>query len=80
MTGSAATLSKRTLSMALVDEVLRDCPRSAEVFIHRRMHCVGCPIASFHSVEEACNEHGQRLDDVVADLQAAMAAPPDETV
>jgi len=29
MTGSAATLSKRTLSMALVDEVLRDCPRSA---------------------------------------------------
>lgn len=74
MTQAASTLSKRALSTTLVDEVLRSCPRSAEVFIHRRMHCVGCPIASFHSVEEACSEHGQELDGFVAELQAAMAA------
>ncbi len=75
MTEAASNLSKRTLSTTPVDEILRSCPRSAEVFIHRRMHCVGCPIASFHSVEDACSEHGQELEDFVADLWAAMAEP-----
>jgi hybrid cluster-associated redox disulfide protein len=27
------------------------------VFLDFRMRCVGCPIATFHSVDEACDEH-----------------------
>ena len=41
-----------------VDEVMRDWPSTIRVFLDFRMGCVGCPIGTFHSVEEACDEHG----------------------
>lgn len=55
-----------TLDMT-VDQVMKRWPASIRVFIDFRMSCVGCPIASFHSVEEAGREHAV---DVVALLDA----------
>jgi len=40
-----------------VDEVMRRWPRTIRVFLDFRMRCVGCPIAAFHSIDEACEEH-----------------------
>ncbi|WP_376708302.1 DUF1858 domain-containing protein [Bradyrhizobium cenepequi] len=37
---------------------MRRWPRTIRVFLDFRMPCVGCPIAAFHSIEEACGEHG----------------------
>jgi len=41
----------------MVDEVMRRWPSTIRVFLDFRMLCVGCPIATFHSVDEACDEH-----------------------
>jgi len=41
----------------MVDEVMRRWPSTIRVFLDFRMRCVGCPIATFHSVDEACDEH-----------------------
>src|SRR5215469_10082197 len=41
-----------------VDEVMRRWPPTIRAFLDFSMHCVGCPIAPFHTVEEACREHG----------------------
>jgi hybrid cluster-associated redox disulfide protein len=41
-----------------VDTVMRRWPSTIRVFVDFGMHCVGCPIATFHSVDEACSEHG----------------------
>jgi hybrid cluster-associated redox disulfide protein len=43
---------------SLVDDVMREFPATIRVFLDFRMHCVGCPIASFHSVDDSCREHG----------------------
>jgi hybrid cluster-associated redox disulfide protein len=40
-----------------VDEVMRRWPTTIRVFLDFGMRCVGCPIASFHSIDEACEEH-----------------------
>jgi hybrid cluster-associated redox disulfide protein len=40
-----------------VDEVMRRWPSTIRAFLDFRMRCVGCPIAAFHSVDEACEEH-----------------------
>lgn len=40
-----------------VDEVMRRWPSTIRVFLDFRMRCVGCPIAAFHSIDEACEEH-----------------------
>jgi hybrid cluster-associated redox disulfide protein len=41
-----------------VDEVMRSHPTTIRVFLDFRMGCVGCPIACFHTVDDACGEHG----------------------
>jgi len=46
----------------LVDEVMRTRPETIHVFFKYRMGCVGCPIATFHTVEDACREHGVDCD------------------
>ena len=40
-----------------VDQVMKRWPASIRVFLDFRMGCVGCPIATFHSVDEASREH-----------------------
>ena len=39
-----------------------------------RMGCVGCPIATFHSVDDACKEHGVDRDEFLAALRASAGA------
>jgi len=41
----------------LVDDVMRNS-ETIRVFLQFRMGCVGCPIACFHTVDDACREHG----------------------
>ena len=46
----------------LVDDVMRGAPETIRVFLEFRMGCVGCPIACFHTVDDACREHGVDRD------------------
>lgn len=41
-----------------VDAVMSRSPQTIRVFLAFRMRCVGCPIACFHTVDDACREHG----------------------
>jgi hybrid cluster-associated redox disulfide protein len=50
-----------------VDEVMRRWPQTIRVFLDFGFGCVGCPIACFHTVEEASREHR-------ADFEAFMTA------
>jgi hybrid cluster-associated redox disulfide protein len=42
----------------LVDDVMSRSPQAIRVFLQFRMRCVGCPIACFHTIDDACREHG----------------------
>jgi len=42
----------------LVDDVMTRWPATIRVFLDFKFNCVGCPIASFHSLDDACREHG----------------------
>ena len=59
--------------MAL-DEVMRRWPATIRVFLDFRMNCIGCPIGGFHTVEDACCEHGAAPQDFLSALRAAAAA------
>jgi len=41
----------------LVADVMKEQPATIRVFLDFRMGCVGCPIACFHTVDDACKEH-----------------------
>lgn len=54
-----------------LDELLQRSPEVATVFIEHRMHCVGCPIARFETVAEACRIYGKPLEAFLRALCAA---------
>ncbi|MEJ1157639.1 DUF1858 domain-containing protein [Prosthecomicrobium sp. N25] len=59
----------------LVDTVMRSAPETIRVFLDHRFHCVGCPIACFHTVEDACREHRADLAPFLSALRSASAEP-----
>ena len=58
----------------IVGEVMDARPATIHVFLDFRMGCVGCPIAAFHSVDDACKEHGVDRDKFLAALRATAEA------
>ena len=57
----------------LVDDVMTGVPETIRVFLEFRMRCVGCPIACFHTVDDACREHGVDRDKFLNALRAVVA-------
>ena len=58
----------------IVGEVMNARPATIRVFLDFRMGCVGCPIAAFHSVDDACREHGVDRDEFLAALRVTADA------
>ena len=58
----------------LVDDVMRRWPATIRVFLDHGMHCVGCPITSFHTVDDACREHGVDRTKFLDNLQVIAAS------
>jgi hybrid cluster-associated redox disulfide protein len=54
----------------LVDDVMTSAPRTIRAFLDHGMLCVGCPIACFHTVRDACREHGVDRDAFMQALSA----------
>ena len=40
-----------------MSDVMRQWPETIRIVLRYRMLCVGCPIAPFHTVADACREH-----------------------
>jgi hybrid cluster-associated redox disulfide protein len=57
----------------LVDDVMRGAPETIRVFLQFRMGCVGCPIACFHTVDDACREHSVDRDEFLSVLRPVVA-------
>lgn len=56
------------------EELMRRWPQTVVVLIRHGMLCVGCPIAGFHTLTEACNEHAVDEEIFLRDLEQAIAA------
>jgi hybrid cluster-associated redox disulfide protein len=56
-------------SDSIVADIMRDFPALICVFMDFRMHCVGCPIARFHTVNDSCREHGVEAEEFLAALR-----------
>jgi hybrid cluster-associated redox disulfide protein len=61
----------------LVDDVMRAEPRTIRVFLAFQMGCVGCPLACFHTVADACREHHIDRDAFLAALHDCTGHDPE---
>ena len=58
---------------AILRTVMDAYPQTTRVFIHRRMHCPGCAMAPFITIAEAAASYAVGVEDLIADLRAAVA-------
>lgn len=58
-----------------IDWVLATYPATAPVFLRWRMQCVGCPIARFESIADACSIYQRPLDRFLTELRLAATKP-----
>lgn len=53
-----------------IGDVVGKWPETVEVFTKHGMHCVGCAIAAFESIEMGAKAHGMDIDKLLRDLNA----------
>jgi hybrid cluster-associated redox disulfide protein len=58
----------------MVSAVLTRQPRAARVLLNHGMHCIGCAIARFEPLAEACAIYAIPLERLLSDLDAATKA------
>ncbi len=51
-----------------IGQVLKENPRTLEVFLSHGLMCVGCALARFEDIREGALAHGIDVDALVADL------------
>ena len=55
-----------------VDWLIERVPEVVPVFVRRRLHCVGCPLARFETLTDVCEIYDLPLDDFLGDLRASV--------
>lgn len=54
---------------AIIDCVVSDHPETVQVFSQLHMHCVGCPVAPFESLADACEIYHVPVERFLAQLR-----------
>lgn len=57
-----------------IEEVVTEYPETMLVFMRHGLHCVGCHVSAYESIEEGALAHGINVDALVADLNKVVSA------
>lgn len=56
-----------------IEDVVAKYPETMIVFMRHGLHCVGCHVSAFESIEEGSMAHGINVDALVLDLNNVVA-------
>lgn len=57
-----------------IEQVVSEYPETMLVFMRHGLHCVGCHVSAYESIEEGAMAHGINVDALVADLNKVVTA------
>lgn len=57
-----------------IEEVVTQYPETMMVFMKHGLHCVGCHVSAFESIEDGAMAHGINVDALVADLNRVISS------
>jgi len=57
-----------------IEEVVSQYPETMIVFMRHGLHCVGCHVSAFESIEEGALAHGINVDALVSDLNKVVTS------
>jgi len=67
-------MSEPVTATTTVAEALLQRPLAARILVKHHMHCVGCAIAPFETLAEACEIYGVFVHDLLDELNDTAAA------
>ena len=56
---------------SIIGDVLKKHPKSADVMFKHGLHCIGCHVSAFESIENGCKVHGmdeKQIDALVKEI------------
>jgi len=56
---------------SLIGEVVKNYPQTIESMLKRGMHCVGCHVAAFETIEQGAKAHGMKdkeIDEMLKEM------------
>ena len=59
---------------SIIGVTLDIAPETAPIFLSIGMHCLGCPSSRGETVEQACMVHGVEVEELLAKINASVAA------
>lgn len=59
---------------AKIEEVVTQYPETMMVFMKHGLHCVGCHVSAFESIEDGAMAHGIDVDALVEDLNRVISS------
>lgn len=57
-----------------IEDVVTQYPETMLVFMKHGLHCVGCHVSAFESIEDGALAHGINVDALVADLNKVISS------
>lgn len=57
-----------------IEEIVTQYPETMMVFMKHGLHCVGCHVSAFESIEEGAMAHGIDADALVDDLNRVISS------
>ncbi|MCX9082062.1 MAG: DUF1858 domain-containing protein [Candidatus Methanoperedens sp.] len=57
-----------------IEEVVTQFPETMMVFMKHGLHCVGCHVSAFESIEDGAMAHGIDVDALVDDLNKVISS------
>jgi len=57
-----------------IEDVVNQYPESMMVFMKHGLHCVGCHVSAFESIEDGAMAHGINVDALVDDLNKVVSS------
>ncbi|MBU3967339.1 MAG: DUF1858 domain-containing protein [Euryarchaeota archaeon] len=57
-----------------IEEIVTNHPETMMVFMKHGLHCVGCHVAAFESIEQGAMAHGIKVDALLDDLNKVVSS------
>lgn len=65
-------IKKKVTKNMLIGDVVKIYPSSIEVLMKHGLHCIGCHVATWETIEQAARAHGIEVDELIKEINGAL--------
>ncbi len=66
-------LGEKVKRTDFITEVFKVYPQVMDLYVNKSMHCIGCEVQDFETIEDSCTHHNMDIDSFVAEINDIVA-------